>query len=135
MTGIAQGGAQDGLNAIVGTAVSGVTTYLALLTADPSGLSTIASLSEVTTSGYARVAMTWSAPSASIPSVISNTNLVAFGPMTANMALPAQWLALVTSASGTSGELKYTWSMDSPEQVLATQTVNIAAGALTINLQ
>lgn len=135
MTGIAQGGAQDGLNAIVGTAVSGVTTYLALLTADPSGLSTIAALSEVTTSGYARVAMTWSAPSASIPSVISNTNLVAFGPMTANMALPAQWLALVTSASGTSGELKYTWSMDNPEQVLATQTVNIAAGALTINLQ
>ena len=133
MTGIAQGGAQDSLNALVGTTVSGVSTYLALLTADPSGLSTIAALTEVTTAGYARVAVVWGTPSATYPSVVSNTNLITFGPMSANMTLPAQWLALVTSASGTSGELKYTWILNAPQQVLATQTVAIAAGALTIS--
>lgn len=135
MTGIAQGGAQDALNALVGTAVSGVSTYLALLTADPSGLTTIAALSEVTTSGYTRVAMTWGSPTAAIPSVIANTNTVVFGPMSASMTLPAQWLALVTAASGTSGELKYTWTMNSPQQVLSTQSVDFAAGALTISQQ
>jgi hypothetical protein len=135
MTGIAAAGAQDQLNALVGTAVSGVSTYLALLTADPSGLTTVAALSEVTTSGYSRVLMTWGSPTLAIPSVVANTNLVTFGPMTANMALAAQWLALVTSASGTSGELKFTWTMDEPEQVLSTQTVDIAAGELTISQQ
>lgn len=135
MTGLTQAGAQDELNALVGTAVSGITTYLALLTADPTDAVLISDLSEVTTSGYSRVSMTWGSPSAAYPSVVSNTNLVTFGPMSANMTIPAQWLALVTAASGTSGELKYTWTMKEPQQALATQEILIAAGALTITQQ
>lgn len=134
MTGIAVTGAQAALNAIVGNEPS-VATYMALLTADPSGFTTVSALSEVTTSGYARVSMTWGSPTAVIPSVIANTNLIAFGPMSANMSLPGQWLALVTSSSGTGGSLIYTWTMNEPEQVLSTQTVDIAAGALTISQQ
>jgi hypothetical protein len=130
MTGIAQSGAQDALNGITGVTAS-VTTYLALLTADPTGLTTISALSEVTTSGYSRQTMSWGSPTAAYPSVIANTNLVTFT-MSANMSLPAQWVALVTASSGTSGELKYSWTLAEPEQVLATQSVSIPAGALTI---
>lgn len=133
MTGLTQAGAQAALNAQVGVAVSGVTTYLALLTSDPTGLTTVAALTEDTTSGYSRQTMTWGSPTAAYPSVIANTNLVVFGPYSANMALAAQWVALVTSASGTGGSLLYTWTLDAPQQVLSTQEISIAAGALTIS--
>jgi len=133
MTGIAPSGAQDQLNALVGAGVSSGTYYLALCTADPSQATTVAALQEVTTSGYARVAVTFGSPTNAYPSVIANSAIISFGPFTANMALAAQWLAMVTSSSGTGGALKYTWTLDSPEQVNATQYINIAAGAITIS--
>lgn len=113
-------------------AVANATYYLALLTADPTGQSTIAGLTEVTTTGYARVAVTFNAATAAYPSVASNASLIAFGPFTANMAIAAQWLALVTVPTGTAGFLLNTWTLSSPQQVSATQTIDIAAGALQI---
>lgn len=106
--------------------------FLALLTADPTGLTTVASLTEVTTAGYARVACVFSPASAAVPSVISNSSLLTFGPMGANMSIPAQWVALVTASAGTTCKLQYTWTLDTPQQVLQTQTIQIAAGQLTI---
>lgn len=106
--------------------------YLALLTADPTGVSTIAGLTEVTTSGYSRVAVSFNAATAAYPSVATNSSLITFGPFTANMALPAQWVAMVSVVSGTTGFLRRTWMLASPQQVSATQTVDIAAGALQI---
>jgi len=132
MTGTAQSGAQDALSAMVGSGVSSGTYYFALLTADPTGLTTVAALTEVTTSGYARVAAAWGSPTAAYPSVIANSGTITFGPMTSNMLLPAQWIALVTSSSGTGGSLKYTWTLNAPQQVASTQSIVIAAGALTI---
>lgn len=129
MTGLAPAGAQAQLTALV----SG-TTYLAACTADPSSALEVADLTELTTSGYSRVTMAWNSPTASIPSVMTNSNLVTFGPMSANMALAIQWVALITSSSGTSGSLLYTWTLDAPQQVSATQSINIAAGGLAISL-
>lgn len=134
MTGLAQSGAQAGLQAITGAGVSSTSTYIALLTADPSGLSTIAALTEVLTTGYSRQLVTWGSASASEPSIISNSNLLTFGPMTANMLLPAQWAALVTVSSGTSGSLNYTWTLQEQQLVLSTEEIAIVAGALIINL-
>lgn len=107
--------------------------YLALCTADPSSATTIAQLQEVTTAGYSRVQLNWNGATAALPSVISNSNLIQFGPMTANMTLAAQWVALVTVASGTVGYLLYTWAMSQPQQVNATQFVSIPATDLAIN--
>lgn len=106
--------------------------YLALLTSDPTGQTTIAGLTEVTTSGYSRIPVTFSAATAATPSVALNSSLLTFGPMSANMTLAAQWLAMVTVSSGTVGFLLNTWTLSTPQQVSATQTINIAAGALQI---
>jgi hypothetical protein len=108
------------------------TNFLALCTADPTGLSTIAALTEDTTSGYSRVAVSFVAATASTPSVAVNSNLVSFGPYTANQSLPCQWAALVTVASGSTGLLLDSWTLTPQEQVLATQTIDIAAGTLQL---
>ncbi len=106
--------------------------YLALLTADPTGNTTIAQLAECGDSGYSRIQVAFGDASATYPSSASNASLLTFGPFTVNMSLPAQWLALVSVSSGTTGLLLNSWTIKTPQQVSATQTINIAAGALTI---
>ena len=108
-----------------------VNPYLALLTADPTGLTTIAALNECTDAGYARQQVTFSGATATSPVTISNSGLIQFG-FSANMALPVQWAALVSVSSGTTGTLLNTWTLQSPQQVLATQSISIAANALII---
>lgn len=116
--------------------------YVALLTADPdtSGVGggpavNISDLAEVITSGYARQSVTFGDAAASYPSPASNTNDVVFGAMTADMLLPAQWAALVTAASGTSGQLLYTWELDTPQQVNVSQTIPLPIGMLELAQQ
>jgi hypothetical protein len=112
--------------------IAAANNYLALLTADPTGQTTIAGLSECGDSGYARVQVAFTAATAASPSIAANSSLLTFGPFSVNMSLPVQWLALVTPASGTTGLLLDTWTISSPQQVSATQTINIAASALQI---
>lgn len=109
--------------------------YIALLTSDPTGQVNISGLTECLDAGYTRQAVTFAQASATYPSTTSNTNLLQFGPFTVNMSLPVQWLALVTSAAGTNGFLRETWSLSAPQQVLASQTIDIPAGALGITQQ
>jgi hypothetical protein len=106
--------------------------YLALLVADPTGQSAISGLTECTDSGYSRVQVAFNAATAAYPSTAENTSLITIGPFSVNMSLPAQWLALVSAASGTTGLLMNTWTISTPQQVSATQTIDIAAGALQI---
>ena len=107
--------------------------YLALCTADPSSAVFISDLQEVTTAGYSRIAATFDPATNAIPSVSTNNGLIVFGPFTANMTLASQWIALVTVGSGTVGHLLYTWTLDAPQQVNATQEIAIAADAITTN--
>jgi hypothetical protein len=107
--------------------------YLALLTANPAGVTTVAGLTEDTTAGYARVACPFSLASAGPPVTISNSSLVTFGPYSANQALSVNWAALVTTSSGTGGFLLEIWTIQ-PQQVLQTATINIAASSLQIAL-
>src|SRR5258708_26025932 len=75
--------------------------YVALLTQDPTGFTTLSQLSECADSGYSRQAVTFGQAAATYPSTIANSNLIQFGPFNVNMSLPVQWAALVTSPSGT----------------------------------
>jgi hypothetical protein len=125
------------LNWITGTSLGGwvppTVGYIALLTVDPSTTSAIptdpqmSELTELAATGYSRQVVTWT--SATSPSggtsQIQNANLVTFGPFTAanGSGTPTTFGALVTTASGTSGEVICVWEWDSP--VLAPQNQSI----------
>lgn len=108
-------GALKALDAVTGRAtVTSGTTYLALLTAAPTDTTTPATMTEYGATGYARVAVTWSAPAlngSSIPET-SNSGTLTFGPFTAGTGATVSHCALVTSASGTTGEVRAFWSLD-----------------------
>lgn len=110
--------------------------YLTLLTADPTGLTTIAALTEVVDSNYSRQQVVFgNASTVSAPSTTSNTAIITFGGISgfaANMPLPAQWAALVSVSTGTTGLLLGTWLLNQPQQVLATQQINVAVGEIIV---
>jgi hypothetical protein len=114
--------------------------YIALLTASPftsgpgSGpAQAITDLVEVTTAGYARQSVTFSDASAAYPAPVANTGVLTFGPMSASMLLAAQWAAMVTASTGTSGLLSYFWDLDIPQQVSVSQSVQLPIGSLTLS--
>lgn len=121
--------------------VGAATRYVALLTASPftSGpaggfAQTISDLVEVTTTGYARQTVAFANSSAAYPSVVSNSGVLTFGPMTAAMALAAQWAALVThAATGLAGLMLYFWQLDTPQQVSVSQSIQLPIGALSLS--
>jgi hypothetical protein len=111
------------------------TTYLALLIDDPTqedGTYSMTALPEVSTPGYARQQVVWTAPSGA-PMTTANNALLFYGPFTADMTDAASFAALVTSASGTTGTVIYAWPIDSPLQAATNESLQIAAGALTLN--
>lgn len=127
-------GAQNGLDAINGRATQTArTTYLVLLTAAPGSTTTLATMSEVTTAGYARQSVTWGAPSAADPAVAANTNLITFGAFTADPPNVTH-LALVSAASGTTGDFIYYWTADVARDAASGDSIQVAIGALTMSL-
>ncbi len=129
--------------------------YIALLVSDPTtggpggGLvQTIQQCAalEDTTTGYLRQPFAMSTATAAQPSVVSNTGTVTFGPYTANQAAQISWAALMliprvddsgdTPIASTvyNGILMYLWTVPVPQQVLATQSIQIAPGTFQIGL-
>ena len=126
-------GANIALDAINGRATQTArTTYLALLTVAGTDANTIAALTEVTTAGYARQAVTWGAPTGD-PSVAANTAVITFGPFTADPP-SIGFLGLVSSASGTTGDFLYRWTADTARDGISGDSITIAVGALTMSL-
>jgi hypothetical protein len=139
------------LNWITGTSLGGwvpVTTgYLMLLTVDPSTIavdSTDPQLAELSTielaaTGYSRQVVTWT--SATSPtqgtSQIQNATVVNFGPFTApaGSGSTTTFGALVTAASGTSGEVICTWQWDTPVLAPQNQSITIPIANLTLTQQ
>lgn len=108
-------------------------TYLALLSGDvDSGDWTMATMPEITTPGYARQQVVWTVPTGA-PMTTQNTGLLFFGPFTASMVDEANFAALVTAQTGTAGEVIYVWPVDSPLLAVANESLQIAAGALSLN--
>jgi hypothetical protein len=126
-------GHSNAINAWNGAAWStNLNLYLALCTADPTGQTTVAGISECTDSGYTRQVAAFVNASATYPSVTNNSALIVFGPFNVNMSLPVQWAALVSAATGTTAAIHETWTLSQTWQVLATQTIDIPVNALTI---
>lgn len=130
-------GAQFALDFVTGRALAYTatrTTYLALLTAAPTDTSTLATMTEVTTSGYARQSVTWTAPTAADPTVTSNSAAITFGPVTVNMASAATHCALVSAASGTTGDFVMWWTLDFSKTAAANESIQFAIAALSMSL-
>ena len=128
-------GALKALEGVTGkTTLSSATTYLALLTAAPSDTSTVAALTEYGATGYARVAVTWGTAAlngSSIPE-IANSAAVSYGPFTAGTGAQITHCALVTSASGTSGEVRIWWGLDTARTPSTNDSLEFAISALKI---
>ena len=77
--------------------------------------------------------MTFSDAAASYPAPVSNTGVLTFGPMTADMTLSAQWAALVTASTGTTGLLYYFWQLDEAQQVNVSQSIQIPVSGLELS--
>jgi hypothetical protein len=127
-------GAGVALDAMNGRATQTArTTYLALLSAAPTDTTTLATMTEVTTAGFGgRKAVTWGAPSGD-PAVAANTNAMTFGAFTADPP-SVGWLALVSSASGTTGDFIYFWTVDTARDAAIGDSISVAIGALTMSL-
>lgn len=126
-------GANIALDAATGRATQTArTTYLALLTAAPTDATTLATMSEVTTAGYARQACAFTAPS-SDPSLTSNSATITFGPFTADPPNITH-CALVSAASGTTGDFIAFWTLDTARDPANGESIQCAAGALTLTL-
>jgi hypothetical protein len=130
-------GAQYALDFVTGRALAYTATrptYLALLTAAPTDTTTLSTMTEVTTTGYARQAVTWGAPTAADPTVTSNSAAITFGPFTANMASATTHCALVSSSSGTTGDFLMWWALDFSKQAALNESIQFAIAALSMSL-
>lgn len=126
-------GANIALDAATGRATQAArTVYLCLLTGAPTDATTVATMTEVTTAGYARQVCAFTAPT-SDPSIVSNTSTITFGPFTADPP-NVPYLALVSSASGTSGDFIAYWTADTARDAANGESIQVPAGGLTLSL-
>ena len=105
--------------------------FIGLAVSIPSDAPTLSTITEITTAGYARKAVTWGAPSTVEPIQVSNTGAITLGPVTADMPA-ANYAFLTDAASGTTGKLVYVWELTEPVAALANKPVYVPAGALVI---
>ena len=106
------------------------TTYVALLTAAPTATTTVTTMAELVAAGYSRQAVAWTVPSGS-PRSTSNSNLLTFGPFTADPAAVSH-LALVTTEAGPSGDLVWFWTANAVVDAIVNDTITAQVGALVM---
>ena len=130
-------GADIGLDAIFGRATQNSrTVYLALLTAAPADATTPATMTEYSATGYARQTFTPNTPAASGGGArrTSNNGAITFGPLTgANGAVNITHAAIVSSSSGTGGDLVVFWTLDAARTPNANDSVQVADAAFTFD--
>lgn len=108
--------------------------YIALLTYDPvvGGAVLVSDLVELSIGGYARQSVDFGNAPAAYPGVVSNTNVLTFGPISTTMTTAVQWAALVTSPSGVTGDFLMSWAFNEPTMVNASQNMQVGIGQLVI---
>jgi len=114
------------------------TIYLGLLTATPPSTDpTLAALTEVVATGYARQAVTWTAPSTDVNGLTtaSNSLAVQFGPFTGVSGLPTcTWGFLTTASSGTTGDVINLMQFGVPLSAPQNETVQADVGSILLSL-
>ena len=117
------------------TPVSGNTytgdTYLALLSIDPGDDATMLTVTEITDAGYARQLVSYLAPYQS-PRGTSNSALFTYGPFSAGMASEATHAALVEASTGSTGKVRYVWSLDAALLAGVGESIQFPASILAL---
>ncbi len=128
-------GAGLGLDGSLGRAtVTARTLYLALLTVVPTAASTPSSMTEYSATGYGRQACAMGAP-AGTPRVSANTALLTYGPLTgANGLSTIVGWALVSSSSGTTGEMVAYGDFNTTRTPAASESATVSIGAITVGI-
>lgn len=109
--------------------------YLGLATVLPEDplTTTLATLNEVTTAGYARIVLpAWAAASVVAPVQIANSAAFSFAALTADMTEPANYAFLCDVVSGTAGTIRYIWELAEPLLGRSGEPINIPASTLII---
>jgi hypothetical protein len=106
------------------------TTYLALLTSAPTDATTLATMAELSATGYSRQSVTWTAPSGD-PSSTNNSGTITFGPFTSDPANVTH-CALVSASSGTTGDFLMWWALDTAKDAASGESIQFAAAALVM---
>ncbi len=131
---LSQVGANNALDGALGRVTQTArTVYLALLTAAPTDTSTLATMTEYAATGYARQTCALAAPSGD-PSSTSNTAALTFGPFTAGTGGVITHCALVSAASGTTGDFLSHWALTTSRTPANGDSVSFAIGALVLTL-
>lgn len=136
-------GGKRALDAVTGRAtVTLRNTYLALYTStwtpvDATTDGTIPTTNEYAATGYSRVQVTWTAPALNGSSVPESTNtaLLTFGPFTAGTGAIVRYAALVSAASGTTGDLLAWWQLDADRTPSTNDSITIAANQLKLSVE
>lgn len=74
----------------------------------------------------------WTYVSPAYPASASNSNVLTYT-YSASQVYPVAWAALVTAATGTTGLLKYLWTLPEPQQVSASQSIQIGVGMAVLS--
>lgn len=126
-------GANNALDAAFGRVTQTArTVYLALLTAAPTDASTMATMAEVSTAGYARQACAFTAPTGD-PSSTGNSAQLTFGPFTADPPNVTH-CAVVSASSGTTGDFIAWWALDVAKDAAVNESIQVAIGGLVMTL-
>jgi hypothetical protein len=107
------------------------TMYLALLTATPADSATVGTLAETSMTGYARQAVTWSAPTSATPPSTNNSGVLTFGPLSGSLVTITA-VALVSSSSGASGDFVAFWVFGTARTPVSGDSLQIAVAGLTL---
>ncbi len=111
------------------------TVYLGLATAVPEDplSTTLATLTEVTTPGYARVAVpAFSAASTVAPVRTTSPTAFSFPSFTADQTIAATYAFLTNVATGTAGQVRYLFQLETPVLGRVGEPLNIPASTLVI---
>jgi hypothetical protein len=117
------------------TAIATGTVYfgLAVSLADDPLASDLTNITEVTTAGYARVAVpAFSAATTAPPNKITTPTAFTFAALTADMVFAANYAFLCDAATGTAGNLRYIFELETPVLGRVGEPINIPAGSLVI---
>lgn len=118
-------GAQKALDAVSGRATqTAQTTYLALCSTAPAD-NTLGT--EITTAGYARQAVTWSAPSAADPPETHGTTQLTFGPFTADPPNVTHCMLMDAASGGTVANMLMWWALDVAKDAAVNESIQVAA--------
>lgn len=117
------------LNVLRGTTVNGVSPFAGLFSAAPAD--DAAAGTELSGNGYARHAITFGAPVTDTGNVrkVANTNLISFGPATADWAAAVAF-GIFSAVSG--GTLLYWDALPTPKTIQTDDSGQFAPGALVV---